>query len=376
MRKKDYWLKNLPNRKLLKCQQRQQSNLSQDTSTERSFPSIEEIKKYSPEQLVSFLESGNLYLNNDNIEIIKKNEIAGKDFLLLKEDDLYRIGLSIGPAKRITELIKEVSRTSIMDRPFTNHVHIFIDNSNIWIEGKYTVGNLEQLGTYDFDRNSYYFRQLQIDHGRLLNTVQCGRKLGGAPFLVGSRPPPNDSLWARIRDQGFKVDIFDQDIRSHREKEVDTQLIMTATEVVTSHDPGVLVLIAGDRDYRPVVKLALQRNWLVETWFWSSGISSFLKPDTIFRSLDNCYCNFAYGLGPDITEKYHTLEVTDGNVIQSLKNEDILEWFNNLNLFGWWDWEGYKLRFYFYNSNYLEMVKNWIMNNYQVRIKEKIRSAD
>src|SRR5437879_713277 len=107
-RKNGYWLTNLPNRKLLKCQQHQQSNLSQDTSTERSFPSIEEIKKYSPEQLVSFLESGNLYLKNNHIEIIKKNDIAGKDFLLLKEDDLYRIGLSIGPAKRITQLIKEV----------------------------------------------------------------------------------------------------------------------------------------------------------------------------------------------------------------------------------------------------------------------------
>ena len=103
------------------------------------------------------------------------------------------------------------------------------------------------------------------------------------------------------------------------------------------------------------------------------GISSFLKSNTIFRSLDNCYRTFSYGLGPDPTEKYHVLEVTDGNVIQSLKNEDILEWFNNLNLFGWWNWEGYKLRFYFNNSNYLEMVKNWIMHNYQeVQIEEKI----
>ena len=62
------------------------------------------------------------------------------------------------------------------------------------------------------------------------------------------------------------------------------------------------------------------------------GISSFLKSDTIFRSLDNCYRTFSYGLGPDLTEKYHVLEVTDGNVIQSLKNEDVLEWFNNLSI--------------------------------------------
>ncbi|CAG8782839.1 779_t:CDS:2, partial [Dentiscutata erythropus] len=353
-RKNDYWLTNLPNRKL-KCLQHQTSNLSQDTRTGSSFPSVEEIKEWAPAQIVSFLESRNLYLTNSDIEMIKKNSIAGEDFLLLKENDLYRIGLPIGPARRIIQLIKKISRTPLMDRLPTNLVHVFIDNSNIWIEGKYTVGNLERLGTFDFDRNSYYFKQLQIDHGRLLTTVQCERKLGGAPFLVGSRPPPNDSLWARIRDQGFEVNIFDRDVRSHREKEVDTELVISATETITSNDPGVLVLIADDRDYRPLVKRALKHNWTVETWFWNSGVSSFLKSDTNFRSLDNCYRSFSYGLGPDLTEKNKVLEVTDGNVIQSLKNEDVLEWFNTLNLFGWWDWESYRaMRFYFNNSNHLE----------------------
>src|SRR5438128_9058931 len=147
-RKNGYWLTNLSNRKLLKCPQRQTRNLSQDTKTGRSFPSVEEIKEWAPAQIVSFLESGNLYLTNNDIEMIKKNGIAGEDFLLLKKDDLYRIGLPIGPAKRIIQLIKEITNTNL--------VHVFIDNSNIWIEGKYTVGNLERLGTFDFDRNSYY----------------------------------------------------------------------------------------------------------------------------------------------------------------------------------------------------------------------------
>ncbi|CAG8802039.1 6421_t:CDS:2, partial [Gigaspora margarita] len=162
----------------LKCQQRQTSNLSQD-----SFPSIEGIKK-----------SGDLYLTNSEIEMINKSNIAGEDFLLLNEDDLYRIGLSIGSVKRITLLMKEISRTSRIDRPSTDCVHVYIDNSNIWIEEKYTIENLERLGTFDLDRSSDHFKQLQIDHGKLLTTVQDERKLGGEPFLVGSRPPTNDSL--------------------------------------------------------------------------------------------------------------------------------------------------------------------------------------
>ncbi|CAG8615680.1 7484_t:CDS:2 [Racocetra fulgida] len=170
-RKNDYWLTKLPNRKF-KYLQHQTSDLSQDTRTGSSCPSVKEIKEWAPAQIVSFLESRNLYLTNSDIEMIKKNGIAGQDFLLLKENDLYRIGLPIGPARRIIQLIKKILGTSLMDRPSTNLVYVFIDNSNIWIEGKYTVENLEQLG--------------------------------GAPFLVGFRPPPNDSLWARIRDQGFE----------------------------------------------------------------------------------------------------------------------------------------------------------------------------
>ncbi|CAG8639756.1 45609_t:CDS:2, partial [Gigaspora margarita] len=266
-RKYSYLLTNLPKRKLLKCQQRQTSNLSQVTRTGSSFPSIEGIKKWSPAQIVDFLESGDLYLTNNEIEMIKKSNIAGKDFILLKEDHLDRIGLSIGSVKRIILLIKKISRSSL--------VHVFIDSLNLWNEGKYTVGNLEQLGTFDFDRNSYYFKQLQIDHGKLLTTVQDGRKLSGASFLVGPRPPPNDSLWARIRDQGFEVNIFIEISEATM-----TQNFKTSAE--TQLDCGDMVLEL-----------------------------SFLKSDTIFQSLDNCYRSFSYGLGPDFIGKNQVLEVTD-----------------------------------------------------------------
>ncbi|CAJ0638552.1 8260_t:CDS:2 [Entrophospora sp. SA101] len=101
-----HWLTNLPNHKLLKCLQHQKRNLSQDTSTRKSFPSVEKIREWAPAQIVSFLESGDddLYLTNNDIEMIKKSGIAGEDFVLLKEEDLYCIGLSLGPAKRIERL--------------------------------------------------------------------------------------------------------------------------------------------------------------------------------------------------------------------------------------------------------------------------------
>ncbi|CAJ0759306.1 8371_t:CDS:2 [Entrophospora sp. SA101] len=337
-----HWLTNLPNHKLLKCLQHQKRNLSQDTSTRKSFPSVEKIREWAPAQIVSFLESGDddLYLTNNDIEMIKKSGIAGEDFVLLKEEDLYCIGLSLGPAKRIERLT----------------------------EGKYTIGNLEQLGTFDYDKSSYYFKHLQIDYGRLLTTVQHGHKLGGAPFLIGSQPPPNDSLWLRTKDQGFEMNVFDQDIKNHHEKEAHIELAMAAIETIMSNDPGILIIIGGDKDYGPIVKRALKCNWVVETWSWNLGVPISLKSDTNFYPLDNCYQSFSYGLGPDFTKKSKVLKITDGNFIRGLRNEDVLEWFITLKLFGWWEWGDDKaMRFYFNNLECLEMVKNWIESNFQVQ---------
>ncbi|CAG8494804.1 15662_t:CDS:2 [Funneliformis caledonium] len=92
-------------------------------NTGRSFPSVEGIKKWSPKQLVDFLESEH-----------------------------------------------KLDLTNITRHRPPNLVYVFVDNLNILIEGNYTASN----------------------------QIQNGRKLGGA------RPPPNDSLWSRIKDQGFE----------------------------------------------------------------------------------------------------------------------------------------------------------------------------
>ena len=47
--------------------------------------------------------------------------------------------------------------------------------------------------------------------------------------------------------------MFDQDIDSHREKEVDIEFVISATETIIYNDPGILVLIVSDRDYRSLI---------------------------------------------------------------------------------------------------------------------------
>ncbi|CAG8487813.1 8513_t:CDS:2, partial [Cetraspora pellucida] len=103
---------------------------------------------------------------------------------------------SLGPAMAIALLIKEISKAEANDL-----VHVFVDNSNITIEGEYTV-------------DSHYFNQLRIDYGRLITTVQCRHRQRSAPVTV--------------REQGYEVVVFDQNLISHREKEVDIKLSMNA----------------------------------------------------------------------------------------------------------------------------------------------------
>src|SRR6185436_9626874 len=148
---------------------------------------------------------------------------------------------------------------------------VFMDNSNLFIEGKFTVGRLEQAGEFDFQRRIYQLHELCIDHGRLLSVVLKGRKMGSNPVIVGSRPPPNDSLWDRIKNQGFDAKIYQRNIEN-KEKKVDMFLGVSAAVTASTTDPGILVLVAGDGDYEPAISEAIKFNWTIEVWFWSSGM--------------------------------------------------------------------------------------------------------
>jgi hypothetical protein len=149
-------------------------------------------------------------------------------------------------------------------------VYVFIDNSNIWIEGKFAVAEVEGIGMYDAIRRHRCLQELQIDYGQLLSTILSDRPLGGHPVIVGSRPPPNDSLWHKCRQYGFEVKVFDRNV-DNKEKKVDMQLGTAVLCNVFQNVPATIVLVAGDGDYSPVIDEAQGRNWMIEVWFWRSG---------------------------------------------------------------------------------------------------------
>ena len=112
----------------------------------------------------------------------------------------------------------------------------------------------------------------RMDFGRLLEYLANGRTISHA-ILVGSRPPPNDNIWASAKAGGFEVRVHDRDAHN-REKSVDTELVAQGTRlIVKAGQPMTLIIASGDRDFIPLVGIAHEEGWSVEMCAFTSAYS-------------------------------------------------------------------------------------------------------
>ncbi|CAG8551634.1 2792_t:CDS:2 [Diversispora eburnea] len=223
----------------------------------------------------------------------------------------------------------------------TEFVHVFIDNSNIFIEGKYSIAESEHLGTYDIIRRKRCLNNFHIDYGQLLVTILNGRKLGGTPIIFGSHPLPNDTLWRRAREQGYTVQVYERNSRN-QEKIVDIALAYAMSEAILTKDPGTLVLVSGDGNYLPVINSAIKHKWMVETWFWIKGISTVLWKESHFNPLELYYKSFTYIHESD--QRDYVLEINDSKIIKTWGHDELMECFTISNLFAMWNWTNKETR--------------------------------
>ncbi|CAG8738911.1 8570_t:CDS:2, partial [Gigaspora rosea] len=211
-------------------------------------------------ELIEYLRNKDLKLTETQFEIIRKEEITS--LVDLKEAQQY-----------------QYPKTN------TRLVSVFVDNFNLFIEGKYFVGRLEEADAYDHQRGSYQLNQFYIDHEHLVSIAQKGRQMGTNPVIVDSHPTSNDSLWERICQQDFHVKVYDRNIANQEKMEL-----------------GAFV---GDD---PILERALDYNWKVEVWFWSSGMSADLEKRSLFTTWMTFYRHFSYAYGQDPTEKTISLK--------------------------------------------------------------------
>ena len=97
-------------------------------------------------------------------------------------------------------------------------------------------------------------------------------------ILVGSKPPPNDSLWARLSQLGIALKIYERSALTDREREVDQELVNCIRDTMeSSQPPGVIALVSGDGGYVTTLERCVTRGWTVETYFWRQAATSLKR---------------------------------------------------------------------------------------------------
>jgi hypothetical protein len=147
---------------------------------------------------------------------------------------------------------------------------ILVDNSNVFIEGGKLSAKLKGVVRQPGDKHDPCDPSWRIDFGLLLREVAEGQRIIKA-ILVGSTPPKSDTIWNAARDGGFEVITHEKNL-SGREKAVDTEIVAKGTELVcTNPQPAVLKLLSGDRDFIPLINIAISRGWETEMWAFESA---------------------------------------------------------------------------------------------------------
>lgn len=151
----------------------------------------------------------------------------------------------------------------------TSKLHIFIDNSNIWIAAK-SVGGLKKPFNWKEDP------RIRVDYGNLLEAIANERPIS-KPTLYGSRPPDNDSLWKKFEYLGINVKCEDRSKCTGKEKKVDGHIVADITDLAGTCSPSTIALASGDSDPIPGIEKALKKGWKIEIYTWEHAATNDFK---------------------------------------------------------------------------------------------------
>lgn len=176
--------------------------------------------------------------------------------------------------------------------------YTYIDNSNVFIEGQRHSAVLRGMAVdiWDaMDRGIFDFTW-KLDYGKLHEFV-CGDKtsIGGAK-LWGSPPPP-DTFWKMVEKNGFEVVTYEKN-KAGKEKKVDVAIAHQITKDVYSGkiDKGnsEIYLVAGDKDFVPVVEDIVANGYVVIVVFWDNVANELKEAASKFISLNQYLSHLTY----------------------------------------------------------------------------------
>ena len=152
-----------------------------------------------------------------------------------------------------------------------NHVFIYVDDSNMWIEAKKLAAKQGNFKCVEDPR-------LRMDMGKVAEFVAKRREIA-CHNLYGSEPPPRDTVWEKMKRCGWKVKVSKRSLLTNKEKQVDHRIVKDITALVSERSvaKGTIILVSGDADLIPAIEEGLSKKWSFEIWMWASGISKALK---------------------------------------------------------------------------------------------------
>jgi len=166
---------------------------------------------------------------------------------------------------------------------------VYVDNSNVFIEGQHVSAVKKGLAPNILAAQQQRIsdRDYKIDFGRLYEF--SGATKDGTAKLFGSRPPPNDSVWAIAKRAGFEVVVFDRSEWTGKEKMVDAAIVTAMVRdayTKVNKEKDEIILLSGDSDYTPTVEQLTADGFRVEIAFWDHAATALKRAATKFTSLN------------------------------------------------------------------------------------------
>jgi hypothetical protein len=171
-------------------------------------------------------------------------------------------------------------------------VHLFIDNSNIFISAKDEAFKRE-------GRNAV--SQVRIHFEHLLEIAVAGRSFGNV-CVVGSIPPEQQAVWDRLEEAtGVKPELYERGQFTGGEQGLDQCLQVHMLRAISDHDePQIVVLMTGDGagyddgvGFHADMERMHEAGWGVEVVSWRGhcrrALREWAEANGVFVSLDDHY---------------------------------------------------------------------------------------
>jgi uncharacterized LabA/DUF88 family protein len=168
--------------------------------------------------------------------------------------------------------------------------YTYVDNSNFYIEGCRVSAVAKGLtkNIIEAMNNGVLDYGWQPDYGKL-HEFLCGNNKAeiGAARLWGS-PPPGDNFWEMVKRKGFDFKIYKRGA-SGQEKKVDVGIAHAMTKdayTIIDKSDSEICLVAGDKDFVPVVEDLVGEGFKVYVVFWGQAAKELVDLASGFTCLD------------------------------------------------------------------------------------------